>query len=793
MHKYKTALIGFCFVFIFITINGATWLYSQIDSALPLLDGKETIYGLAEKVVVERDRQGIPTIKAQSRIDVAVATGFIHAQERFFQMDLLRRKAAGELSSLFGAAAIDYDKSIRKHRFRDRARKIIKTLPAEQLAIVKGYTQGVNQGLNYLKSVPFEYLLLRQDPVEWQEEDTVLTVLSMYIELQKHDGERERTLGLLAAVLADEAYQFLSPKGSKWDAAIDGSIYSASPIPKQPWPAASGIAANNQNITNIDNQTEQFPGSNSWAVSGKISHTKSAIIANDMHLNIRVPNTWFRASFEYFEQGKAVKVTGVSLPGTPNIIAGSNGEIAWGFTNSYGDWNDVIVLETNEDKSQYLTVNGYINFENHQHIIAIKDQQPLEFISQETQWGPVIGENHLGQMLAYRWVAHDKEAVNLTQIELEQASSVEQAFDVANRSGMPAQNIVVGDREGNIGWTISGPMPRKRGNIGETPKSWSDGNNAWLGYLTPNEYPRIKNPEHNRLWTANSRVVGGEMLAKIGNGGYALGARSQQIKDRLLAKPAFSEQSLLDIALDDRAEFLKPWQSFLLEKVITPAAIKKYPHWQAAQQFIKTKNLTAGVDSVAYRIVRNFRLVVREQVFSQLNESLEQLDSSYSFHSIRHQIETPLWQMVNQQPDNFLWRPEQNWTVLLQNALNKTLADMTENQPLSAATWGQQNTSVIQHPLSKAVPLIGLWLDMPKTQLSGDSYMPKVQGQSFGASERMVVSPGYEEQGILHMPTSQAGHPWSPYYGMGHSDWEQGKPSAFLPGKTKYTLTLLSY
>jgi penicillin amidase len=196
--------------------------------------------------------------------------------------------------------------------------------------------------------------------------------------------------------------------------------------------------------------------------------------------------------------------------------------------------------------------------------------------------------------------------------------------------------------------------------------------------------------------------------------------------------------------------------------------------------------------------VSNFRLNVRDLVFKQLNASLSKLDSSYKFHSIRHQIETPLWQLINQQSNNFVMRPLASWSAVFNEALQKTINDMKKTiddtqQPLTSATWGQQNTTSIRHPLSKAVPFIGRWLDMPAKALSGDTYMPKVQGKAFGASERMVVSPGHEETGIFHMPTSQAGHPWSPYYGKGHSDWEQGKPSPFLPGETKYTLTLLSY
>jgi penicillin amidase len=162
--------------------------------------------------------------------------------------------------------------------------------------------------------------------------------------------------------------------------------------------------------------------------------------------------------------------------------------------------------------------------------------------------------------------------------------------------------------------------------------------------------------------------------------------------------------------------------------------------------------------------------------------------NGYKFRSIRHQIETPLWELINQQPENFLMRPLKSWSALFNQALKQTIDDMTtvksnEQQTLADATWGQQNTTAIKHPLSDAIPFIGKWLDMPSTRLSGDSYMPKVQGTSFGASERMVVSPGHEKTGIFNMPTSQAGH----------RDWEKGKPSPFLPGKTQYTLTLLSY
>jgi len=349
-----------------------------------------------------------------------------------------------------------------------------------------------------------------------------------------------------------------------------------------------------------------------------------------------------------------------------------------------------------------------------------------------------------------------------------------------------------------------GPLPEKFGNTGETPTYWHHGDNGWRGYLSPAQYPKVINPKNNRLWTANSRVVGGVMLEKIGNGGYALGARAKQIRQNLFAFDTFNEESLLAIALDDRATFLTPWLNFLLTTILnddalTDEVLSIHPQFKQVKSLLsENKELSASIDSVSYRLVRNFRINVRDLVFSELNNTLENTDDIYNFSSIRAQIEVPLWQLVNQQPDNFLMRPLKSWQAVFNQALQQTIDDMiylngNNTQTLAKATWGQQNTSEIHHPLSQSIPFIGQWLNMPAKALSGDSYMPKVQGKSFGASERMVVSPGHEETGIFHMPTSQAGHPWSPYYGKGHTDWEQGVASAFLPGETKYKLTLLSY
>ncbi|REL34736.1 penicillin acylase family protein [Thalassotalea euphylliae] len=813
MNKIKPFLLGAVILLVFILATASAWIYSSIYNAMPQLDGNTALYGLNAKVEITRDEYGIATIQADSRLDAAMALGFVHGQERFFQMDLLRRNSAGELSSLFGEVALDYDKKIRVHRFRERARAIINKLSKNEFELIKAYTRGVNQGIQRLGANPFEYLLLRQTPVLWQEEDTILTVFSMYLDLQYAGGERELSLFAMQQSLPEDLFAFLTPKGTQWDAAIDGTQMPQATMPTS-FPASisskefsSDLVVSDLNNSQTSNKeaqaslsfistqlTEQnFVGSNNWAVSGALTKTGSAIVANDMHLGLRVPNTWYRASLEYkLPDGSPIKVTGATLPGTPNVIVGSNGHIAWGFTNSYGDWSDVVLLKTNKDKSQYLTPSGFEDFTQRNHMIAVKDQKTVEIQTQETVWGPVIGEDKNGNLLAYRWVAHDTNAVNLAHIKLETATNVEQAVKIAASAGIPAQNLMVADSQGDIAWTIMGQIPVKHGDIGELPKDWSTGEFGWKGYLAPEDYPKVISPAQRRLWTANSRVVGGQMYQHIGNGGYALGARAQQIKTRLFEQQAFDEQALLDIALDTEAIYLSRWQELLLDQILTEPALSANPHWQAALPFISQQPLMASVDSVGYRIVKAFKSKVKAQVFKQLESYLSEQDKNFSLKTVRNSLEEPLWQLVTEQPVGYLAQ-DMSWQTLLTESLDQALNEITEQQSLADATWGQHNAAEIKHPLSSAIPLFGGYLNMPAEPLPGDGFMPRVDGGSFGASERMIVSPGHEESGIFHMPTSQAGHPWSPYFGKGHSDWVAGKPSPFLPGETRYTLTLLPY
>ena len=782
------------------------WFYSQLTGSLPRLDGEIVVHGVSAPVTITRDTLGIPRIEAANRLDLAFATGFVHGQDRFFQMDLLRRNAAGELSELVGSAALDHDREMRRHRFRARAQAMAEVADDAQKALLEAYTQGVNAGLKSLATKPPEYLfaVLDTEPEPWKVEDAALVLFSMYLDLQWDDFKQECRYGLMLETLPKELVAFLIPPGSQWDAPVEGD-----PLPAPSYPAADVIdihtdearaalqqTASSESVLDDLAAVEHFaafvPGSNNWAVAGEHTAHGGAIVANDMHLGISVPGIWYRASLHWTdEDDQPREITGVTLPGTPAMVVGSNAHIAWAFTNSEGDWLDVVLLDpVPGDDDAYQTPDGPRKFEHHKETIRALRSADETLDVLETIWGPVIDTDHQGRRRVARWVAHDTEGVNLNLLDLETCDSAEEALTLAALSGSPAQNFVVGDDSGNIAWTILGRIPRRPDLDGRIPASWADGQRQWQGWLDPKDYPRIVAPPDGRIWTANARVVGGEKLAILRDGGYDLGARAGQIRDDLLKLDKATERDMLDIQLDDRAVFLSRWQAQLL-KLLDDEATDGHPNRDAARGFVEDWGSRAAIDSVGYRIVRGYRLRVLKAVCQSLTAPCRELDPEFKV-PWAGKVEGPVWQLITEQPEHLLDPQYASWNDLMLAALDKELEELTsDGRPLAKQTWGAYNTTRIQHPLSKAVPELGAWLDMPAEQLpGGSSNLPRIQRPSSGASQRMAVSPGREAEGYMEIPCGQSGHFLSPNYADSHPAWTGGKASSFLPGEAVHTLEL---
>lgn len=762
--------------------------YFMVVRSLPQIDGTISVTGLSATTTIVRDAAGIPTITGVNRADVAYATGFAHGQDRFFQMDLTRRNAAGELAEIFGAIAVNLDKTNRLHRFRARAKRVLQQLTTREELILAAYTAGVNAGLQGLGSKPFEYYLLRTEPVRWRMEDSMLVAYTMFMVLNDERASADLQRGLANKVLPADVYNWIYPEGTRWDAPIVGEARTPPAMPAARVYDLSATRLSAARSLRFMYPAAPLPGSNNWAVSGDLTRTGRAIVANDMHLEIKVPNVFYRARLVV--KGKT-DTTGLTLPGVPVIVAGSNGKVAWGFTNSYGDWSDAVLIRPGSGENSYLTPDGQRQFEVYAETITVKNGQDEMLTVRETIWGPLIEDkSYPGVDIAVSWIGHAPVAVNLRQLALEGAANVDAALAIANTIGIPPQNFVCGDADGNIGWTIAGKIPLRGNYDSRLPVDWSE-SGGWLGWLSPQDYPRILNPASGRIWTANSRVVDGEALRVIGFGGYDLGARAQQIRDDLFAKASFEPADMLQIQTDDRALFLQRWQTLLLA-VLDEQAVHGRSARQEYRDLVANWRSRASVDSVAYRLVRNFRLEVRASVFEMLMSPVRDAYGQDVRLRISNQFEAPLWSLLTEQPRHLLSANYASWQDLMLTAVDRNLEFFAANYDdgLTERYWGERNTAAIRHPLSRVLPFLSRWLDMPADQLSGDSNMPKVLGPAVGASERFAVSPGDEQHAYLHMPAGQSGHPLSDFYRAGHDDWVQGRAVAYLPGKAEHTLTL---
>jgi penicillin amidase len=391
-----------------------------------------------------------------------------------------------------------------------------------------------------------------------------------------------------------------------------------------------------------------------------------------------------------------------------------------------------------------------------------------------------------GECAQVAWLATRIEATNFGMLAIEHARTVDEVLALAPAAGIPAQNLVVGDSGGRIAWTLMGRVPRGSG---------PDRLFGALEFRDRRDHPQLADPPVGRLWTANQRVVDGPLEAVIGDdeaavgaGGYDIGARARQIRDALLglAHPA-TEADMLAIQLDARAVFLGRWRNLLLE-LIDEDAMRDTGRRREFRQLVSDWNAQATPDAVGYALVRAFRGETLDTLWRGLTTAL----AGEEFSGRRPgQFELAGWRLINERPAAIMPPGAADWREYLLQRVDATIAALLETcGSLARCTFGASEPVSIRHPLSRALPLLGPLLDMPTRQLAGDHHMPRVQDGSFGASQRLAVSPGRESEGYLQLPGGPSGHPLSPFYRSGFEDWAAGRATPFLPGPPAHKLRL---
>ncbi len=741
-----------------LTFLAATGIYLGLHLSLPKLSGQWESGGIASDVKIERDRLGTAIVSGDNRRDVAFALGYAHGQDRFFQMDLLRRNSAGELSEIFGEKALKLDESRRFHQFRKHAENTVAKMPVTEKLLLQSYAYGVNEALKSMPVYSFEYLLTGATPSPWKPADSLLVIYSMYLDLQANTVKRDLVLEQIKRVYGEEMLAFIT-QPSSFQAALDASIL--------PMEDVSIPNISPELMASAVNQTIEEPldiGSNNWAVTGALTESGRAMLSDDMHLSFAVPIIWYRAQLNYPNPitKESVQVTGVSLPGAPVIVIGSNNKLAWGFTNAYIDTADWITLAADEP-----TV-----FETEQ--IPLPDGKHHEYRIEMSQYGPVrtVG----GQRYALSWVAHKDYAVDMDLMGLETATDVADGLEVATTVGIPVQNMMIVDGQGNAAWKPTGAIP-SRTNPSDVAQDASEFQaKGWN--LDETSLPCVLNPENDRLWSANARVMSSSEQARFGDGGYALGARAMQIRDNLQANSHFDEAAFYRLQLDNRAEFLKPWHGYLLELLSTqPKRFAK------DIQYLRDWQACACSGSVGYTLVRHFRARLIDASFAPIETGLGKHHLSLSV--VKRYLEPGMWQLIEERPETWLADGYESWDDFAIDSYQYATAELlslhSDYDDLADLSWGKVNALKIQHPFSKQLPILSSWLDMPEIEAFGDTFMPAVQRSSFGASQRFIVQPGAEENAIMTIPGGQSGHPLSDYYRAGFDEYAKQESTPLLP------------
>ncbi len=737
--------------------------------SLPIAEGEISIPHLQNTVKIYRDDMGKPSITGDSRLDISAAMGFIHAQERFFQMDLFRRSAAGELSELFGSQLIAFDKSRRVHRFRSLAKKILDNLPDYEKNILNAYTQGVNAGLKAFKVYPPDYKLLCMHPKPWLIEDSILVGLGMYFELQYPDAEPCTLRGMIYENVRENLANFLLKFPSRWD--IQYFEQNNNEVSFDHISILDELKLQNETLKNCTHYQPKMKGSNQWAQRIADKGSPQASIACDMHLGLSAPNIWYLVSIAYNDQelGK-IQASGVTIPGNPCLVIGTNTGFAWGFTNAYLDTSGIVLLEEGKSPSSYMTPEGEEDLLQFEETIKVRGKKSVPFTFTWSRWGPVRDKPLNGWNAAISWNAYAVDSFNLKLLDLEKTSSVLEAFKICQSIRIPVQNCMMADAHGNIGWCFAGKLPEY---TFYKPRKSSELNDESEKIQKDISSKNILNPPSGVICTANNRV----MPEKVISGCYLNPIRAYQINETLQsAKNNFSLTSK-QLQSDNRAIFMDRWYRIMLDY------LPEDTQWEAMRAELLAWDGKCCKESRGYCLIRSFREKCHEKILKTFLAPCLNLDPM--LNTTVCDFEEPVFEYLR------LALIEKNVNGLDDNLIEIYREIFNEHKLCihKKLPWGHHHQVVLRHPLSFIAQILSPFTDMKSCPIDGDYFVPKVLSENEGASIKMIVTFGSENCSEVSLPSGQSGHFLSKSYRIFHKMWLNDQYMSILPGKAVQTLT----
>jgi len=689
---------------------------------------------VSSAVRVLYDRQGTPHIRAGS-LDVALfAQGYVTAQDRLFQMDGLRRLAAGDLAEIAGPVALESDRDARWFRFRRIAETSYLTLPPADRAALAAYARGVNYYLaTHIHNLPLEFTLLGYQPRPWSAVDSLLICLHMFRDLTTTWKE----------------------KVAKRDMLADGDARKVAYL----WAVRAG--------------TEPQPGSNAWALSG--SHTASGrpLLSNDMHLEYSLPGIWFMTQLE----APGLDVTGVALPGAPGIIVGHNQRIAWGITNLQFDVQDLYVEKIDPRSGRYLYRGQVEQAREEREIIRVKGQKPVELQVWVTRHGPVFFGEGKDQM-ALRWTVAQPGILQYPMLDLDRAGNWTEFTRALERYPGPGSNFVYADVDGNIGYHAAGKLPRRHGYLGDVPVDGFSGDFDWDGFIPFDELPAVFNPPSGIVASANQDPFPPDYPYPV-NGNFAPPYRARQIRDRLAARGGWRAADLSGVQMDVYSAFSR----FLAGQLVAAydARHARNAGLEDAVTLLRRWDGRMEADKAAP--------LIADLAFPHVRTSIAESAAPGKGRSYETKMSSAIVEKLLRE------RPE-GWFRDYNEMLLRALVDAVEEgrnsygQDVKHWRYGASLRVGILNPVWHRVPGIGSYFDLAPVPMSGSGTTVKQTTRVLGPSMRMNADLGDWDASLLNTVTGQSGQILSAHYRDQWADYLAGRsyPMQFRNVKPASTL-----
>ncbi|HTV55071.1 MAG TPA: penicillin acylase family protein [Terriglobia bacterium] len=770
-------------VVVALLLVGLGWAYWIARRALPQLDGSIALNGLSSPVRVLRDSHGVPTIEAANAADLFFAQGFVTAQDRLWQMDVMRRFAAGELSEILGEATLKIDREQRILGLRAAAQKSLQLASSRDRFYLDAYARGVNAFIAiHKRRLPIEFRILKYRPKQWQAEDSIVIANQMVKDLNFYTFRdaltREKVLAKLGPEMTADLYvnhswhdrpptvmrqdvndqedQNDSDDDDEDDDGPDNSVTRLRSLPTGIWSQPEPEAVN---------------GSNDWVVSGTHTVTGKPLLSNDMHLGHQMPNLWYEA---HLKSG-ALDVAGVTLPGMPYVIVGHNQRIAWGFTNVGPTVADAFI-ETVNSQGEYQTPKGWQLPEHRVEVIHIKGQPDATLDVRITRHGPIItdilpGEN---RQVALRWTLYD--GLRMPFFDVDTAQNWEEFRKAFSQLDAPGQNVVYADVDGNIGYQATGHIPIRAAGDGSLPVSGADDAHEWTGYVPFDKLPSIYNPPSGAIATANGRITPDNYPYLI-SVEWEAPWRTERIYHVLESGRKFTAADMLALENDIHSEN----DLFAAERfvyAVDHAAISSSRTKQAADLMRNWDGrmlASSAAPTLAVRSAQELTRLLLEPRLGPAPTDPQEQESSLSWKSYAWEMRTVwLQNIMLHQPKRWLPQKYQNYDELLAAAVEAATNEPEAPKDLTLWNWGNVNAVEIEHPVLGKIPLIKRWSAPGVKPQSGSGYTVKAVTPHHGPSERFTANLADLDQSTLNTVTGQGGNFLSPYYMDQWKAWYEG-------------------